>query len=184
MDKQFQSTRISDEDRKLIRISFHDNDNVLKGLRKVFLQMTLTETDVKLLAPVSTSLELQRILRTFLLPELDGDVGIGLNLDLWMTVSVTDKDTASAYLELSARNKLLEYLEYGFRRLKTLDTYGTGIIQNFNPVKVPAGLDDLIARNTLITHIEQKLVMLKMWAAEKDETEEQIKARQEKDSVK
>lgn len=184
MDKQFQPSRISDEDKRLIRTTFKGNDDALKAIRKTFLQMNLTDTDVKLLAPITTSKEMQRILKTFLLPELDGDIALGLNLDLWMTVELKDKSTAEAYLELAGRDKLLDYLNYGFQRLKEPNQQGTGVIERFNPIKVPQGLEYVIARNTLINHIEQKLIMLKMWAAEKEETEEETKKRLEKDSVK
>lgn len=184
MDKQFASTRLSEGDMRLIKTTFKDNDDCLKAIRKVFLQMNLSDTDLRLLAPITTSEEMQRILRVFLLPELDGDVGLGLNMDLWMTVAISEKQSPDVFLELSARNKLLDYLEDGFKRLKEPNQQGTTKITAFNPIKVPAGVDDVIARNTLITHIEQKLVMLKMWAAQKEETPEEEKERIAKDSTK
>jgi len=184
MDKQFKALRLSDTDLRLIRTMFKDNDDCLKALRKVFLQMNLTESDMRLLASITTSTEMQRILRVFLLPELDGDVPLGLNMDLWMTVAIAEKSSPDVFLELSARNKLLDYLEMGFTRLTNPQPLGTGRIAGFNPIKVPAGIDDVIARNTLITHIEQKLVMLKMWAAEVELTDEQLKEKAKLDGTK
>lgn len=104
-------SRISDEERLLIKKVFKGNDPLLKLLRKLFL------------------------------PEYDPTAPIGQVIDLWMTVDVKDKTPEDAYVTL-------------------------------------------LARNQLITHVEQQLVALKLMSEQVELTDEEVKQKNAKASSK
>lgn len=109
MEKQ--QKRFTDEEIKIMKSLFKDNEKGLKVLRKVFL------------------------------PTYDFDAPLGQVVDLWMTLNIT-----------------------------TMTPYDREV--------------NIIARNQLITHIEQQLIQLQFLANEKEETEEEKKLREEKNSSK
>lgn len=109
MEKQ--QKRFTDEEIKIMKSLFKDNEKGLKVLRKVFL------------------------------PTYDFDAPLGQVVDLWMTVPQTDITPEYAYVNWKARNQV-------------------------------------------ITHIEQQLIQLQFLANEKEETEEEKKLREEKNSSK
>jgi hypothetical protein len=73
--------RITDDEIRLIKATFKDNEPLLKLMRKMFL------------------------------PELDPTAPLGQMLDLWMTVSIKDMSPEEAYVNLLARNTLISHLD-------------------------------------------------------------------------
>jgi len=106
-----QQMRISDLELELIKNTFAGNDELLMLLRKVFL------------------------------PELQPNIPLGQNIDLWMTLKLEDLTPEQALINIKARN-------------------------------------------TVIQHIEQQLLTLKLLAGGKDESVEQTKKRLAQDSSK
>lgn len=103
--------RISPDELEIIRRAFGGNEALLKLMRKIFL------------------------------PELSADNPIGQNIDLWMTIPVT---------ELSPEEALI----------------------------------NLKARNTLVSHLDQQLMVLKVLSEREELTTGEVKAKAEKDSTK
>jgi len=89
-NKLGQEMRISDEELRLLKSVFADNDALLKLLRKVFL------------------------------PELSPDVPLGQNIDLWMTLKVEDMSPEDAVINIKARNQLIQHIEMQLITLKHL----------------------------------------------------------------
>jgi hypothetical protein len=85
-----QQMRFTDEELTLIRNTFKGNDTLLKLMRKVFL------------------------------PEIDPDAPIGQIIDLWMTVSITEKTPEEAYAHLIARNTVISHVDQMLMQLKIL----------------------------------------------------------------
>lgn len=103
--------RISDAELSLIKMTFAENDTLLKILRKIFL------------------------------PEISAEAQIGQNFDLWMTLQLDNLPPDQAIINIKARN-------------------------------------------TVISHVENCLVQLKLLAGIKNETVEETKERLQKDSSK
>ena len=103
--------RITNDELKLLKATFGGNEPLLKIMRKIFL------------------------------PELDPSMPLGQNIDLWMTINVDNMTPEQAYINIKARN-------------------------------------------TLINHIEQQLMQIKVLSDIKEETFEELAARMEKDSSK
>ena len=85
-----QQMRISDEELALIKGMYADNEGALKLLRKIFL------------------------------PELEPDMPLGQNIDLWMTLDLADQSPEQAIINLKARNLLIQHVEQRLMQLKTL----------------------------------------------------------------
>jgi len=82
--------RITDAELSLIKITFADNEVLLKLLRKVFL------------------------------PEISADAPLGQNIDLWMTVKIEDMTPEQALINLKARNTLISHIEMCLQQLNIL----------------------------------------------------------------
>lgn len=82
--------RVTDDEMNILKASFAGNEKLLKLLRKMFL------------------------------PELDASVPIGQQIDLWMTVNVTDMSPEDAKINLLARNQLIQHVEQTLMQMKIL----------------------------------------------------------------
>jgi len=88
--KKGRQMRISEIEIDLIKKTFRDNEKLLKLLRKIFL------------------------------PELDPDVPLGQNIDLWMTVPIGQTSTENAVINIMARNQLIQHVESQLIQLNIL----------------------------------------------------------------
>lgn len=82
--------RITDDELKLIKGTYAENDALLKLLRKVFL------------------------------PELSAEAPIGQNLDLWMTLDLASQSPEEALINIKARNTVIQHVEMCLMQLKAL----------------------------------------------------------------
>lgn len=85
-----QQMRISDKELELIKSTFAGNEELLMLLRKVFL------------------------------PEIQPNLPLGQNLDLWMTLKVEDMTAEEALINIKARNTLISHIEFQLNSLKAL----------------------------------------------------------------
>jgi hypothetical protein len=85
-----QEMRITDEELRLIKNTFAENDDLLKLLRKVFL------------------------------PELNAKAPLGQQIDLYMTIPVDNMTMEQALVNLKARNTLINHVEMQLLMLKSL----------------------------------------------------------------
>lgn len=82
--------RITDAELGLLKMTFAENDQLLKLMRKIFL------------------------------PELDMDAPIGSQVDLWMTLKIEDLEPEQALINLKARNQVITHLEMCLNQIKVL----------------------------------------------------------------
>jgi len=87
MNREF---RYTDAEMSLLKMTFAENDMLIKLLRKIFL------------------------------PELTPDAPIGQNIDLWMTIKVDELSPEEALINLKARNSLIQHLEVCLNTIKIL----------------------------------------------------------------
>lgn len=177
--------RYSDQELDLIKRTFADNEVLLRAVRKVMLQMPLNAVDLSMLLVFKKEDIMSLMSKTFL-PQLDGDAPIGQEIDLWMTVSLENKNPEEAYPHIIARDILIRYIEQQLNCLK--DTNAEVEIKFKDFIDVENDEFDvyanLIARNTMISHTEQQINMLNILAGMKSETVEETKERLSKDSNK
>ena len=186
-EKKVQTMRYSDDELRLIKANFAENEDLLMIMRKAFFQFPLDSDEINLLQSRFTDENMTRLMRKTFLPEIQADIPLGQSIDLWMTVEMRDKDPERVMVDLLVRRELITRIEVGLECLK-------GVIPvDFNPVisYVPNFKGDHLeefvkvnSRNTYITHVEQQLVQLKLLAGLKDETVEEVKDRLKKDSTK
>lgn len=185
MDKTKQM-RFSDSELSLIKNTFSDNEPLLKAIRKVFLQIDLSDSEEKMIDEISKNKSILELLRKTFLPEIDGDAPIHQVIDLWMTLEIKDKDVDTVYHSALAREKLITYLEETLRvlegkRVKDCIDFDTLTDITKDPLSVYV---NLIVRNTILAHTEMQLNQLSVLAGTKDETVEETKERLFKNSAK
>lgn len=185
--KKKQTMRYSDEELSLMKNTFADNDELLKAIRKVFLQLPLSVVDQAMLLTLRNQTEVLSLLRKTFLPEIDGDAPFHQIVDLWMTVEIKGKTPDEAYLELWARQKLVDYLE---QQLAVLGGSTDQNIKFSDCLKQKKGQTkeetyvNMLMRNTLIYHTEQQLNQFSVLAGMKTESVEDTKKRLLQDSSK
>jgi hypothetical protein len=189
-DKKRAPMRYSDEELTLIKATFAENDDLIRAVRKVFLQMPLDVIDkAELSAAFKGNKGAQKILRKTYLPTLDANAPINQIIDLWMTVEVKDKSVSEVWAQLQARTKLIQYLDEQLQRIES-GAYEkiTGLkFADFlpTPKKTPnEAMEELIARNTAVSHNEWQLNQLSVLAGQKDESVDQTQERLQRDSSK
>lgn len=187
MDKiKKQTNRFSDAELNTIKSTFSENDDLIKALRKHFLQLPLSAVDQAILGTIKGKEAVLKVIRKAYLPEIDGDAPIHQVVDLLLTLKIDDKTPELAYPHILARHKLIKYID---RQLSVLEgisggTVDFGYFAEADGKSAETSYVDLLARNTFISHNEQQLSMFLLLAGRKDETPEQTMARIQKDSTK
>jgi hypothetical protein len=176
-EKKQQTMRFTDRELSIIKNTFAERLDVLKVVRKVMLQLPMTEAEEVLqIQTFKDKPELMLVVRKAFLPELDGDAPINQLVDLWMTLSIADKSPEQSEPYIISRGLLITYIE---QQLKVLSKESEVIAIKFDDL-LPADIKDqgltyarLVARNTMIAHTEQQLTQFSMLAGSKDETPEE-----------
>lgn len=186
MDKT-KTMRFSDSELAIIKNTFSDREDLLKAIRKVFLQLELSEAEEDMLSELRKNDEVIAILRKTFLPEIDGDAPPHQVVDLWMTLEIKGKDVDVVYHDALARQKLIEYLDEQLCFLEG-ELLEDGIF--FDELSEISGKDplsvyvNLTVRNTVLAHVEIQLQQLSVLAGTKEETVEETKERLFKNSAK
>jgi hypothetical protein len=188
--KKKQVMRFNDEELLLIKGVFSENEDLLKVIRKVFYQMPLNAVDLSLLQVTFKEKEgLKKVLRKVLLPTLSPDVPLQQNIDLWLLVKVKELPVSEASVHIKSIKIWIDYMN---QQLKVIES-GKYIKKpkiSFNEltnIKNKTDWDlfaNMLARNTIVNHVEQQLQQLLMLAGLKNETPEQTIERLHKDSAK
>jgi hypothetical protein len=177
--QQVQKRRISDSDQSLLKSLFQDNEPMLMLVRNLLLGFDMTAEEKEQIKNAFKTEESRKLMRKIFLPELQKDIPIGQNLDLWMTIEIAGKDESHIRQTTKARTLLIAYLE------KAL-----GLLADVDGEKVDISVNDetydwtLIARNTYVMHIEQQLLTIRQLANEPELTPEEALANMKKDSTR
>lgn len=182
-----QKMRFTDAELQVIKNTFAENDELISAIRKVMLQFPLTKADEAMLNPFKENKGLQALIRKAFLPELDPEAPQHQLIDLWMSVDIKDKHVDELMPVFQARQLLIGLLDQQLKEL-TGDK-----VENLTLLSSLTILEDrtseefyvtLMARNSLITHVETMLHQLSILGGQKDETQEQTMERLAKDSSK
>lgn len=189
---QKQVMRFDSNDLSLMKNTFAENEDLLKSIRKVFLQMFLSDADKERIAGSFKSKDnVLALIRKVFLPTLDGDAPIHQMVDLYQTIKVDEKGIEDTFPILVARTKLIALLE---QQLNVLGAVAEGKevdtdINLASLVKIE-GKDainayaDWLCRNTLVAHTDTQLAQINILAGMKEESTDQTMARLAKDSSK
>ncbi len=182
--------RYSDGELILIKGTFKDNEELLKTIRKVFYQMSLNTVDLsRLQITFNGKKELQKVMRKMFLPEIDADIPFQQQIDLWMTIKLKDMIVSEAAVHLKSIKVWYDYIN---QQLKTIengkyDKKQKMIFNKLIDIKDKTDWDmyaNVMARNTIINHVEMCLQQLSFLSEKKDETPEETIERIQQDSNK
>ena len=183
-----QTMRFSNADLKLLKSTFAERDDVIFALRKFFLQLPMHEREDVLLKNAITQPVWDVIKKSFL-PELEGDLPLHQEVDLLLTVKVDNMSPDVAGLNIKARLSVIDYMRKMMSKLKGQDV---AELINLNDIEKELDSEDdagalyanLLARNTIVSHVEQQLSTILILAGRKNETEEETMKRLKQNSAK
>lgn len=191
MEKKKQVFRFNDAELSLIKNSFAESDELLFAIRKVFLQMPLSDVDKSLLATFKGNKELLAVLRKTFNPQIEPDAPLHQLIDLWMSVDLKERPIHELAPVFEGRKLLIELLEQQLNSLESV-IKGKEVEEEikFTDLVKLAGKETevfyshIIARNTLISHVEAQLSQINILAGKKDDSVEQTKEKLLKNSNK
>lgn len=183
--------RITDASLALLKATFADNEPLLMAMRRLFLQLPLTISDVDTLkANFKGEGDLKALLSDMFNPQIRGDEPFNQVIDLWMTLEVKDKDSESVLLQIKAKKTAIDFIVQQLNKLFDLsldETIKLKSLIDFDNI-VDCYASDVharvMARNFIVQHVEQQLSGISMLSGTKTETVEQTIARLEKNSTK
>lgn len=188
-DKKKQTMRFNDAELSLMKNTFSENEELLKAIRKVFLQMPLDAIDISIIVGTfKGKKELMALMSKTFKPELDPNAPLHQLVDLWMSLDLKDKALSEMMPIFQARKLLIDLLDQQLKALADIseekEQFSVIDIASLVEIKgkdIGELYSNLMARNTLITHIDSQLTQLSILAGQKEETVEQIKERLMKD---
>lgn len=187
-----QTMRFSNDEVDLMRSNLHENDTLLKIVRKRLLQMPLTESEESLLQKqIPQGSDLAALIKKTVHPNLDGDAPFFQMIDLYLNTDVKDKPEELAVINILARETMTKYFDEVFAKFyefgASFEMSFKGFTEN---VKERASGDtrdlcaDFLARNTILNHVDFQLSQLLILAGSKKETAEEKETRLKKNSTK
>lgn len=193
--KKKQTMRYSEEELNLIKGTFAENDDLLKTIRKVFYQMPLTAIDLSRLELVfHNKPAIQKVVRKTFLPQVEAELPIQQNIDLWLTVKIKDLMVQEAGAHLDSIQLWIDYIDQQLKVIETGKYQKKQKISFAKLVDIRPKKDEfmtseqkfvkVLARNTIVNHVEQQLQQLNILAGLKAETPEETIERIHKDSSK
>lgn len=183
--KQPKQLPVSEKEASLLKVTFKENEYLLKALRALFFGFDVSTEDKDLIKKTFSNIELKEALRKKMYPMMSADVPIGEVADFWIGVEqqIFGASRDAIFQAVNSKMKVLELLEQAIKLLDNPD--GDKIDLSFNPKYSADELQiGLLARNLYIKTIEMALYMIKQIADLKEETPEEKKKRMALDSSK
>jgi len=180
-----QTMRYTESELDLMRETFKENLPLLKAMRKVFLQLDVSEEEQELLKNTMKG-DVIALVRKAFLPTLDGDAPLGQVIDLMMTVDIVSKFPEEAINHLKAREIAIAYIN---EQLDVLVGNSTSDNIKFTDLTILTAdvsetYQNIVARNTIIMLVENQLRDINTLANQVKLTEEEQKEAMEKESNK
>lgn len=169
---------------ELVKATFAENETLLRTIRKVFLGGELTETQKsELKAAFEGKTELQELMRVFFLPIVRDETPLGMGLDMWNGLQIAEKGVSDAMYLIKARKITIKVLDRAIDVLFSLK--GTsGYETLLDECSDDEMYINIIARQSVSGHINQKTMELLTLAGKKTETADETVQRLWKNSAK
>jgi len=186
--KQKMPTRYSEEELSLLKNTFAKKDELLIALRKMLLQIDLTEKEEKFKEIFNE--QVVKAIRKVMFPSIEGDEKLYMVIDLWSktVINIDELENRKSIISIDARARFLEYLD---QQLNIIVGYIPANIISFESFDYNKEDEDeekqkkLIIRQLLLTHIENHLMQIRILANQDgDETPEETLKRLNLDSSK
>jgi hypothetical protein len=184
-NKKKQSFRYSDEEMDIIKRTFAENEDLLKSMRKVILQMPLDAKDLSALqVNLIGNKSAMGVVRKTFVPELDGNAPLGQQIDLFLTIGLKDMMPDVAAIHLESIKKWRDYLDQQLNVMESGEYGKTQAIKfkDFEEFGKKLNTDiyiDMLARNTIVNSTDQQLMQLLVLAGRKEDTVEKTKEKLE-----
>jgi len=179
--------RFSNAELGLMKSVFAENKDLLKSLRKFFLEMELNETEKSFFGQLK-SREVVNLIEKCFSPKLDGNAPFHQIIDLWMTVKIDGQDPEIANLNLASRDIVIRYMDKKVAELRDMEDNSGITFKALSFNKLNSAEDNYIfitARNTIVGHVEMQLNQLFILAGKKNEdVEETMRELEKKNSAK
>lgn len=181
-----EKTNLSEQEISVIKAAFSNNEELLKAMRALFLDIDVSETDKSL---VSSAFAGNDALRTAvsrrLMPTLDKTMPIGQVQDIWLgseqMIYGQSLDTIKQTLKYKSLVK--KYTEKSIALLSNVEAERVSMkLDNLDSQDEYAS--ELLARNQFIRHIESQLLYLSVIAKTDEKSDEQKKKDRLLDSTK
>lgn len=188
MPDKDQKMMFNNEELSLLKNTFAGDDTLLYTIRKVFLQLPLSEAEHGLIKTVVND-NVIRLLKKRMLPEISPEFPLGQipSVLTTLTNNINSRDVETMAPQFEAKQLEIEYLEQQFKVLKDpsseqpISLKEMGVLKGKSPQQQ---FVDMTAYLFLLGYIDPSLMMVKMLAGEKEETLEQTKERLERNSTK
>lgn len=168
--------RITKAEENLLKTVFANRDDLVLTVRNLFFGFDLTDSEKKTITTTFKGTSLRTLMRKIFIPELQKDIPVGQNYDLWQTQDVKEATEATFPLIVQTKTRLLEMLERSLKRLEDIDSDSV----NLEPQQ---DLSLMIARNAYINYVDEQLErQIVMLANRKEESPEERAERIKKDS--
>ena len=176
--KEYQILRYSNAELEFLNNTFAEKQELMILIRKFLLQGELTENEKNLFATFNP--DLLKILGKTYLPEIDLTTPIGQIVDLWSNIDTKNKDVDNAWLEMAARQVLVNYVKGRFQAIadQKFDSEPRLKDLEFSKSKTKEqNFIDMSARNSIIQHIDFQTGQLWILAGQRRESLKEIQAR-------
>lgn len=200
MAEEKRLNRFTKEEEELIKITFKDNEPLLRTLRKFLLQLPMNAVELSLMETNFKSKELLKVLRRRLLPEVEGDLPFSTltkQVDQFTVIPMNQLIPENAVAQIRAMDLFRRYMN---QQLEVLEDERIGS----TPKKVAGhqpelqlkemsnieGKDDMdiylniFARNQILEQVEQQLLLLDLKANERELNQEELDDMRRKNSNK
>lgn len=181
-----QQLRYNDTELSIMKAVFLDNEPLLKALRKMMLQYSLSKEEDGLIKGLNE--DTLKIIRKTFLPEIDVDAPLHQVGDMWswLNVNVVEKTPEQMQYYFKSREILINYFNQQLEILEKKRKKENIMFEDFiNPNdEMEQMYINIFTRNTIIGHIESMLQQLVTLSGLATETVEETKERLFKNSSK
>jgi len=151
---QLQKPRITDEDCEILSV-FKDNPELILALRNLLFGFTLVDKELYIIEDQLDNDAVKAVIRKSILPELQSNIPLGQNIDLWATKDVSEATEESFKLDYKVKELLVGMVETSLKRLDNLNNDGVDL----KPKKDLAYLKARIGYINHTTRVLQDLFM-------------------------
>jgi len=189
--KEKRINRFTKEEEELIKHTFKDREDLLKTLRKVFLQFPLDAIDLSNLQMNLKSKEVLKVIRRRFLPEIEADLpfsALTKQVDQFTVIPINQLMPESAASHIKAMDLFRQYMD---QQLKILES---GKFTTEPKIKLrelsSTDRDDMdlylgvFARNQVLEQVEQQLLLLDLKANERELSQDELDDMRRKNSNK
>lgn len=179
--------RYSDDELAVIKSTFAENEALVLAIRKALMGQDMTKEEKSHVDTVFSSDEVAAVIEKTIAPRLDPDAPMFQQADLYIGMQLDFSSPERVAAELEVRKILADYMYDMMEVVKNpiAKRKSDVTVESLTPSEstAQAGIN-LMARNSIISHIDFQLNQLLILAGQRDETVEATKKRLQKDSAR